>query len=227
MSKGKVWITRAAGGAAKSAESWRGAGFETVIAPVIEIAPPVKCPPPLPKGAALIVTSQNALRYLSVYTDKRDWPVIAVGSATARLARQMGFEDVSASDGNARDLEKYITGAFAPDDSPAFIHACGANIRLNVAAELRKKGYKAQRHIYYFNKPVQKLPALDLSEISHIALYSPMAAKTVSRRALQYGRAMAVSISPATDKMLSSKFRGARKIAVRPAERFMIEAVSS
>lgn len=225
--KGIVWITRAQAGANKSRVAWERAGFECYIKPVIEVSIAAEMPKPLPDRAVVLITSQNALRILEQLTDRRDWPVMTVGDASAAWARKMGFEDVLSAKGNAQDLLELIQKVYEPNASRVFVYASGANIRLNLAKELREKGYKSRRDIYYRNVKMENIDLSDAPALTHIALYSPMAAKFVRRYAGRFNKARTISISPQTDQALRQRFKDRRLIAKRPMEAAMIFTVLS
>lgn len=227
MSKGKVWITRSEPGATSSKTAWDAAGFDCYVRPVIDIAIAPKMPKPLPDNAVLLITSQNALRVLQQLTDRRDWPVLTVGDMSAKLARSMGFEDVISAKGNARDLFELVLKIYAANSRKMFVHASGANIRMNLAKSLRDKGYKSRRDVYYQNSSKSQIKVDDLKDLTHIALYSPMAAKAVRPYAGRFNKAQTISISPQTDNALEQRYKSRRLIAARPDEQQMIAAVLS
>lgn len=225
--KGTVWITRSEPGAVKSRTIWERAGFDCYMKPVIAVSIAPHMPKPLPDRAVLLITSQNALRILGILTDRRDWPVMTVGDASAAMARKMGFEDVLSAKGNGQDLLEMVQKVYEPGSQKVFVYASGANIRLNLATALREKGYKARRDVYYRNEVVQNIDLSDAPELSHIALYSPMAARRVRPFAGRFKKAQTISISAQADQELQERFKGRRIVSKRPMEAAMIFAVSS
>ncbi len=220
-----VWITRSEPGASHCQKTWEAAGFRCFVRPLIDISVPAKMPRPIADRGVLLITSQNALRTLKILTDRRDWPVMAVGDASANLARRMGFEDVMSAKGNANDLLELVQKIYDPSSPHQFVYASGSDVRLDLAKALRDKGYKARRDVYYRN--VMK-PAVDISgapNLTHIALYSPMAAKAARRYAGRLNNAKTISISAQTDEALGERFKNRRLIANRPNEAQMIAAV--
>ena len=212
-------------GAKQSKAAWEKAGFDCYVEPVIEIAIAAKMPKPIPDNAVLLVSSQNALHILKKLTDRRDWPVMTVGDASANLARKMGFGDVISAKGNAKDLYDLVTKIYDPKVRKIFVHVSAANIRFNLAKNLRDKGFKARRDIYYQNQMKPFVDVEPAGNITHIALYSPMAAKAVRRYAGRFNKATVISISSATDEALAERYKNRRQIAKRPNEAQMIAAV--
>ena len=56
----------------------------------------------------------NGARALARATQRRDLPVLAVGDATARAAREAGFESVTSAGGDVGDLAPLAAARCAP-----------------------------------------------------------------------------------------------------------------
>ncbi len=236
-----VWISRTREGAAESAKAFEAAGFNTVLAPLITVRP-VGAPDLPPKNAVLIFTSQNGVRTFCDTTQKRDWPVVTVGDATAELARAQGFTAVYSAAGTSADIAPLIArgaqgGAFddgAFDKAASFVHICNQTPRGTVVADLRALGLSAARQIYYRSEAVEELPKLDWDTIDVTALFSPRAAQVLTRFAPEispdFSRVTTLSISAATDRALDGKGADglspkARLIAAAPTVESMIAAL--
>lgn len=227
MRKGTVWITRSRPGAYSSAEAWQAAGYETYINPLIRIGIPQKMPQPLEENAVVLITSQNALRSLAILTDDRDWPILTVGDASADMARSMGFADVVSASGTAQDLLNMIPRLFNPGSPRIFVHASGQRVRRDLSEVLQGQGYKTRRDVYYNNNVREGIDISDAPSLTHIALYSPMAARAVRKYAGRVNKAKTVSISANTDKALDERYVNRRLIAKRPTEQAMIQVLSA
>ena len=119
----RIWITRTLPGAIHSAAAFENIGFETIIAPLIEIVPANIMPAPPSRGAVLLFTSSNAVRVFAELTDHRNWKVLTVGDATARAAKKIGFTDVISAGGNWTDLAG-LTKHAVPKGTE-LVHLCG------------------------------------------------------------------------------------------------------
>jgi len=118
-----VWITRTDSGAAGSAKAVKRAGFAPLIAPLLKLSA-VSTPGATPDDdSVLAFTSPNAVLAFQALSDRRIWPVYAVGDATADAARGAGFEFVHSAGGNVDDLAalkaahtlcKLLPAAFGP-----------------------------------------------------------------------------------------------------------------
>jgi len=124
-----VWVTRAAPGAGRTAESFRVRGIAAIAAPVIDLAPTLKPPPEEARRAgALLFTSPNAVRFaLSAGISSLIAPGIrtwCVGESTAEAARMAGFEIAYAGQGNAADLARDM--ARSPVAPASLLHPANA-----------------------------------------------------------------------------------------------------
>lgn len=135
-----ILVTRPQPGASVTGEKLTKAGFNVVIQPFTEM---VAKPAPLDFSelqdvTAIIVTSANALRYLSdemraVLTSIR---MLTVGDATREEAKRQGFDNVISADGNARDLAGLIRQEVTLDDH--ILYLCGAVRTPDIETELSR-----------------------------------------------------------------------------------------
>ena len=220
MGKPTLWITRSVPAAFKSAEQWALAGCAAAVAPLLKISPPDDMPPLPEKEAALIFTSGNGLDAFKTLTDERRWPVITVGDETARLARETGFKKVSSARGTSEDVTRLIKTKLPK--SYSFIHCAGQTVRGSITEDLSAAGYRARRDIYYHSVPVETLPKIDLLHLNYIALYSPLAAKTLASFKPDLSYVTTLSISEATDAALEGLSVKSRLIAETPNETAML-----
>ncbi len=149
-----VLITRPEPGAAATAARIAAIGLTPIVAPVLEIQPlPVR----LPAGpiVAVLLASGNAVDPLPAAL--RGLPVLAVGSATARRAREAGFTNVASADGDAVALAALARARFGPRDGTLLL-ACGRSQGLALAADLRASGFRVVRRVVYVARPVSALP---------------------------------------------------------------------
>lgn len=135
-----ILVTRPQPGAAVTGKKLVKAGFNVVVQPFTEM---VAKPAPsdlseLHTVTAIIVTSANALRYLSdemraVLTSIR---MLTVGDATREEAQRQGFDNVISADGNARDLTGLIRQEVTSDDH--ILYLCGAVRTTDIETELSR-----------------------------------------------------------------------------------------
>jgi uroporphyrinogen-III synthase len=99
----RVLVTRPQPDADRTAARLAGRGHEAVVAPVTAIAP-TGLPRPHGDVDAIILTSAHAVPALT----PGDLPVFAVGARTAAAARQAGFREVHAAEGDALALAELV-----------------------------------------------------------------------------------------------------------------------
>jgi uroporphyrinogen-III synthase len=104
----RVWITRAEPGAARTADRLREQGFEPLIRPLLAVAFLPADLPDIDGFAALAFTSRNGVAAFAALSSRRDRPVFAVGDATARAAREIGFTEVESADGDLIALARRV-----------------------------------------------------------------------------------------------------------------------
>lgn len=111
----RVLVTRPEPASARTAAELGRRGHEPVLLPLMQAVqqPEVLASSPSHGIAAIAVTSAEAMRVLaSLPNDARHpfiaLPLFAVGRATARAAREAGFQDVSVADGDGRSLARLL-----------------------------------------------------------------------------------------------------------------------
>src|ERR1700674_2648248 len=101
-------VTRPEEDAKPLAEALAGRGIATVIEPLLAIRPLPEAAEGLTKGLAgvqaLLFTSANGARAFAALSPRRDIGVLAVGDATATVARSLGFAAVESASGDVQDL---------------------------------------------------------------------------------------------------------------------------
>lgn len=217
----KVWVTRTLPGADKTGKLLRDMGHEAVIAPLLKLTPPDILPPRVPDEAVLIVTSKNGLHALSKRTEKRHWSVITVGDATALEAESLGFSDVISASGTSQDIAELIKTNFS-DDPRSMVHISGEHVRGHITEELTDAGFNAARHIYYRSEPVTRMPDIDIAALTHVLIFSPMAAEALRALASRLPNVTAISISREADAPLTGLEFRERLIAVKPVQNAML-----
>ncbi len=147
-----VLITRPQPRAAETASRVEALGFRPILAPVMRIN---HLDADLPEDAgAILLTSGNAVPSLPAWARNR--PILAVGNATAALARQAGFPHVSSADGDSQALAE-ATRRLVPPDTPLLLLS-GANQGTELAQTLTRAGWPVSRAEVYRTEPTAALP---------------------------------------------------------------------
>jgi len=181
----RLLVTRPEPDASREAEALAARVHEAVLAPLlkIEFAPDV--PLDLASAQALIVTSRNALRALATrreVEDVRKLPLFAVGEATARAARELGFAILIRGPGTAAGLTELIGGKLDPKRG-SLLQLAGENLAFDLKTALEAKGFTLHQPVLYRAVPAEQLPARVLSllkagELDGAILLSPRTART-------------------------------------------------
>jgi len=163
-----------------------------VISPILTIR--YLEPPSLQGLAGVLLSSEHGVRALGAGQGLRAW---CVGDRTAEVARDLGFDAVSAG-GSAEDLVEMVLAA-APEGR--LLHAHGVHTRGDVAARLRAAGLQVAAAEVYAQEPAElseeAREALDAGAVV-LPLFSPRSAELVARAAAGSGAVLRpVALSPA------------------------------
>lgn len=180
-----ILVTRAESDAGALASRLAALGHTTLISPLLDIALlPLRVD--FADGCdAILATSRNGLLALRGSRDALDasqaLPIITVGSATAALARDMGFGDVVAGPGTAADLIPLIDQRFGAT-AGRFAHLSGDHIAFDLAGALSERGHHVQsvaayRSIAAQTLRVEALRDLEDGRIDAVILMSPRTAR--------------------------------------------------
>ena len=134
-----------------------------------------------PTFEAIVTTSQQAIICLAKIIDRRDFPLWCVGVESAKVAQNLGFQNIHWAEGSAENLLKQLVTTTTLSSRQPIIHLSGDVIRLDVAKSLQEQGIPAQRIIVYstqeataFRKETQN--ALKTSILDAVLFYSPRTA---------------------------------------------------
>jgi len=137
------------------------------------------------KLQGLIITSAHALRALEhsgQVSALKDVPVYAVGEASGKLARALGFLQVVAGAAGGDKLVEIITRQARPEDG-ALVHVCGNVRAVDVEARLKERGFDVSSVVNYLSTPVMSLShearkSLSREDLDLVVLMSPLTAQT-------------------------------------------------
>lgn len=148
----RALVTRPAEDAAETAARLEAMGIEPVIAPATRIEPVARPPLDLAGVQAILATSRNGVRALAAATARRDIPLLAVGDATASLAREAGFRPVASAGGDAGDLACLAAATLDPA-AGTLLHAAGEAAGDGLCRALAGRGFAARPEILYRAAP--------------------------------------------------------------------------
>ncbi len=152
----RVLITRPEPDAGAFAALCREAGFEPLIAPLMEVNIHKK-DAALDNIAALAFTSANGVRAFAANSLQRSLPVFAVGPATAKAAKEARFEEIEIAEGDVKTLASLIKGR-SGTISGDVLHIAGAHRAGDLAGLLEQGGVPCRRAVLYEAKAAEDLP---------------------------------------------------------------------
>ena len=103
----------------------------------------------------IIFTSTNAIKFLDIKNINKKLKCFCVGSATEKKARNAGFQNVFAAEGNVNNLKELILQNFNPTEGK-LIYISGEVVSSNLDQELILDGYSIDRIINYRANEIKK-----------------------------------------------------------------------
>jgi uroporphyrinogen-III synthase len=170
-----VLVTRPEPGGAETAARVAALGWEPVMAPALVLRSRVFVMPP---AQAVLLTSRAAARALPPPVPRL--PILAVGEATATEARARGWLLAEAAAGTAEDLARLAAGRLDPAAGPLLL-AVGQGYSLQLADDLRRRGFRVIRRIAYAAALAASLPdaairAVAAGRVGYVLFHSPRSA---------------------------------------------------
>jgi uroporphyrinogen-III synthase len=193
MSAQIVLITRPRAEAETTARLLAAKSWVPFIEPLLEIVPLKTQLPNLSRYHALIFTSAQGVYAFSTVTTRRNFPVYAVGPATAAAAIESGFTEVKAAAGDLKALNDLLTGK-KRSENRSLLHIGG----VHTAGAVEVPGLQVDRLPLYAAKAAQDLsPAcldgLDRNAFAAALFFSPRTGAIFAGLLKKYGRTNAVS----------------------------------
>lgn len=180
----RLLVTRPEPDAGAQARALAERGHDAILSPLFEIEFTQAAPLPHDGAQAVIATSRNALRAMQQtnnFEKLLGLPLFAVGSATARLAKEIGFRMVHAGEGTAEKLSPLIATNCNPENGP-LLHPAGEKLAWDLKGALEAIGFAVLQPVVYRSKAVAGLPenavaAMRDGALDGVILMSPEAAK--------------------------------------------------
>jgi uroporphyrinogen-III synthase len=169
-------------------------GVEGVVEPLLRVSYEEGETIEIEGAQALIATSRNALAALKaqgVLPSARQLPLFAVGAATAREARTLGFAIVVAGAGGAHELVPQIV-SLADPAAGVIVHLAGEPRASDFAAELEPHGFRVFAPVVYRMLAADAfadttIEQLACGEIDGVILMSPRTASIYVRLMRKHG----------------------------------------
>lgn len=201
----RLMITRPKEDAEPLAKELAALGIETVIEPLLSIEVAHTETPDLSGVQAMLVTSANGVRAFTQICGERQLPVYAVGDASARAARDAGFEQIESASGDVDALADLVARRLNPENG-ALLHVAGSKVAGDLAGFLQDAGYSYRRlQLYHAAKATtlspQGIAAIRDRLVDGVVLYSPRTAESfvdlIEKAGIESGRLTAYCLSEA------------------------------
>jgi len=103
----------------------------------------------------IIFTSSNAIKFLDIKNIDKKTVCFCVGSATEKKAKNNGFQNIFAADGNVNNLKELILQNFNTSEGK-LLYVSGEVISSNLHQDLTLNGYIIERIINYRANSIEK-----------------------------------------------------------------------
>ncbi|WP_160171380.1 uroporphyrinogen-III synthase [Kozakia baliensis] len=226
-----VLVTRPEPGLSDTIEKIKILGWRPIAAPMLTVEPRVLHVPHhafthvlLSSGQAVPALSEAVPPHVSV---------LAVGEKTAARAREAGFTQVRAADGDACSLLRLL-GAAPPGGT--ILLAVGEGQSLEMAAQARAQGWRVTRRVAYVARPVRDVPpaaraALQRGEVEAVLLFSAVTAQSwlaaLGRQAALLTPVRAVTLSARVAQAASAAHWRSVETAARPEQAALLDVLGS
>lgn len=207
-------VTRPLADSQGLAEALEARGYAPLVEPMLAIRFLDPAPPDRSHYQGVLVTSANGVRALARLVAWRDLPVWAVGDASAREARGLGFVTVENAAGDVAALAQLVAERAQPADGP-LLHVAASRLAGDLGGALAEKGFAVDKAVLYEAEPASDfspalIAALAEGRLAAALFFSPRTAATFVRlaekravgeslrriKALALSRAVADSLSP-------------------------------
>lgn len=179
-----VLLTRPAHLSAALQRQLEAMGWKTYTAPMLSYHDTDTPLPDLSVYEGVVFTSSEAIAAYSRKNGRNDFPVYAVGDATADAARIAGFTHIVTADGDAESL----MGCLKKDMPKKLLHIGGADMAKDLSALFPT----IDRHVIYKAETVGHMPdnvaeAIRQQKIDAVLLFSPRSAAQFAHLLRQSG----------------------------------------
>lgn len=209
-------------------------GHEVVIEPLLDIIP-VEASVDTDGLQGILATSANGIRALARAVADRGLPVWAVGDASARVARELGYTRVESAGGDVETLAALVTARCNPGDG-AFLHAAGTVTAGDLSGRLGEAGFAVRRVVLYQAVTATGVSpaladALNGNAIDLALFFSPRTAATFATLvrdaglADATGRIRAYALSDAVARALAALPWAAIRVAAAPTQAALLAAL--
>lgn len=209
-------------------------GLDVMIEPLLDIAP-LDGTVDVAGLQGILATSANGIRALARVLPDRALPVWAVGDASARVARGLGYGRVESAGGDVDTLATLVTARCDPAQGD-LLHAAGTVVAGDLAGRLGVAGFVVRRVVLYEAVTATELSA-DLAEalrgqaVDMALFFSPRTAATFATLVRDAGlghatgRIIVYALSDAVARALEVLPWAAVRVAAAPTQAALLAAL--
>lgn len=191
----RALVTRPRQDAAATIGALSARGFDVLLEPMLSIVQLPGVQVDLTGVQAILATSANGIRAFSNAIGERNLPVLAVGEASARAARSLGFTKVEAAGGDVASLANLVRRRLDPGNG-VLVHVAASVVAGDLKGLLEASGFEVRRAILYEARTAERLgeevrEALASGSLDAALFYSPRTAATFANLVAKVGLAEA------------------------------------
>ena len=127
---------------------FKSLGHKVSHLPVIKIKPLEYNEPNFNNYNGIIFTSANAVKNLNLKNINKKINCFCVGSATEKIVKQNGFQNIFCAEGNVNNLKEIILQNFS-NKEVSLIYVSGEIVSSSLDKDLSSEGYSIKRIINY------------------------------------------------------------------------------
>ena len=132
-------------------------GHKIIHIPTLKISPNKTESVDLNEYDAIIFTSANAIRNLTVINEEKSKLCFCVGSITEKIARQSGYLNTLSAGGTVNALKNLIINSNQINEKSRLVYFCGDNVAYDLDLELKREGLKISKIINYKSEKITDL----------------------------------------------------------------------
>ena len=185
----RILLTRPQADSEKLSAELRYLDHECLIEPLLQIDffkdEAAQLKNALDNVQALLVTSANGIEAFAKNSPRKNLPIYAVGDATARKARALGFARVESANGNVDDLAALVDANLDPKQGD-LLHIAGTKVAGDLATQLDRSGFAYRRIVLYkaqqrTDLSFEAIDAISKGHIDAVMVFSPRTAETLTK----------------------------------------------
>ena len=160
---------------------FKSLGLKVSHLPVIKIKSAEYNQPNFNDYSGIIFTSANAVKNLNLKEIDKKIYCFCVGSATEKIVKQNGFQNIFCADGNVNNLKEIILQNF-DHNKGRLLYVSGEIISSNLDRDLISEGFSAKRIVNYNVLPIEEINEKFIEDLKSsipdiIFIYSENSAK--------------------------------------------------